>query len=520
MKHSVLTALLVLCGCEGSHEPTTPIEERAANRVGLGLYFLDGEWNPDLSSLPDPERPTTLSIVDGPKRFVQELFIVARAPTTEAEGLDPLIEDSDLSTLDWTGVQEVGDDWRLEANGVTYQHQVFYRDAAWMDCASSFTVTARKANGQKLDKHVYRAGRDDAWRNQDDFFERRFVARVVSSGCVAQGDCTNAGVVHTAEGLVQLQDNLHPIDAFSMPANTASIDVEWTEAPSKVWSVAVEHEPDDPDRYGLGIDLVELAAPASGVYQPGDTVLVRMVMTDREGTPLFDEGALPSYADALHRRPTAEGLRYVTFPSPPASLYWAFKDLQAEMETFLAGPLQDMTTIGTRSIADQVFNNEILLATEAVDGWSSVTQATPITPILFSCIFGIDPTACDVPASDVISLTIPADADFGTWVLGVKGRREWMGEPVHAAKSITIQVGTEEETEFAAFPIAGVDDDCGECHQGRASLPAVHHGFPGLNEIGAECVACHTAGFYFEPDARLDVRVQYVHEQSRRLDPP
>lgn len=519
MKKSTIFVVLLL-GCHEQQPNDEQVFERSgAGRAGLGLYFLDGSWNPDLSSFPDLERPTTLTIVDGPRRFVQELFIVARAPTTQEQGLDPLIENSDLSVLDWTGVQAVDEDWRLESNGFTYQHQVFYRDAAWMNEASSFTVTARDASGQRIDKHVYRAGRDDRWREHDDFFERRFVARVVSTGCVAEGDCSNEGVIHTAEGLVQLQDNLHPSDdPLTLCENTASIDIEWTEAPTKIWSVDVEHSNDEAG-YGLGIELEEVSPPQDGTYEPGDTVLVRMTPTNGNGEPLFPEGGLPSYADVIHRRPQAMGLRYVTFSSPPAMLYWAFKDLQAEMETFLAGPLQDMTTVGTRAIIDQLFNSQIFLATEAVDGWTGITQATPITPILFSCILGIDPSACDAPISDTITFTIPDDADFGTWVVGVKGRREWMGEAVHAAASMQIQVGSEDETEFAPFPIAGVDDDCGACHEGRAALPIVHHGFAG-NEVGAECVACHTAGFYFEPDARIDVRLQVMHETTRRLDPP
>jgi hypothetical protein len=198
--------------------------------VGLGLYFLDGSWNPDLSAIPDPERPTALHVVDGPLRHPQEIYLAARAATTPAAGLAPLMVAGDFSGLNWTGVALADEDWRVEANGVTWQHQRFFRGAHWMDKKSEFTITVLDAEGDVLDEVDLDPGKASGWKNKDDFFERRFVARVVSTGCVAEGDCSNPGASHLAEGLVQLRNSLHPEDvAFEIPPEATDLEVTWSE---------------------------------------------------------------------------------------------------------------------------------------------------------------------------------------------------------------------------------------------------------------------------------------------------
>jgi hypothetical protein len=488
--------------------------------VGLGLYFLNGVYNQDLTAAPDPERPTSLSVVDGPNRFLQEIYIVSAAPTTPADGLSPVLTGGDLATLDWRDLAVAGEDWRVESNGVTWQHQVFYRGARWMEARSKFTVTVLDDNDVPLAQTEARAGRDDTWREHDDFLERRFVARVLSTGCAAEGDCQNPEASHKAEALVQVAKALHPESrTFALPSGAASVELRWSEDPNRSWRVPVDHVAAAGTNYGLGIKLEPVSPPQDGVYLPGQSVSVRMTLVDGQGTPLFAPGAMTSYADAIHRRPAAQGLRLVTFRQQ--QLYWAYKDLQGEMETFLAGPVHRMTQVAATPLTPyDLFAPEITLAKRQADGWSGKAQATPITPILFACLLGLDPSACDVPASDVFTLTIPDDAENGTYVAGVKARREWMGEPIQTAASIEIQVGSAESTQFPGLPVDPALDNCGSCHQGRASLPVAGHGFLNLNSVGAECLACHTNGYYFEPDAGLVIRLRNLHDASNRLGPP
>ncbi|HEX5035281.1 MAG TPA: hypothetical protein VFW62_12450, partial [bacterium] len=365
--------------------------------VGLGLYFFNGVWNPDLDPLPNPARPTRLSVVDGNRRYLQELYLVSSVPTTLEQGIDPVIETGDFAGLNWNGIQEVGEDWRVEANGFTYQHQVFYRDARWMKVNSEFEVSAHDAFGNKLAELEIKAGRDDRWRQNDDAFERRFVARVVSTGCAAQGVCDNPEALHFAQAFVQLRTSLHPENDFKIPAATKKLKIRWSEYPGKVWKVKVDHSTPVDTGYGFGVELAEVSPPARGYYLPGEAINVRATFVDGEGQPLFPVGSLPTYRQMINREPASKGLRYLTFADFPM-LYWAHKDQQADMETFFGGPLHKMTTVGSTPITPFVlFAPQIQSADRPNDGWNGFVQIVPPTPITFGCL--LDPTspACDAP---------------------------------------------------------------------------------------------------------------------------
>lgn len=488
--------------------------------VGLGLYFFNGVWNPDLDPLPNPARPTRLSVVDGNRRYLQELYLVSSVPTTLEQGIDPVIETGDFAGLDWSGIQEVGEDWRVEANGFTYQRQVFYRDARWMRTNSEFEISAHDGNGNKLSELEVKAGRDDRWRQSDDAFERRFVARVVSTGCAAQGVCENPEALHFAQAFVQLRTSLHPDNDFKIPAATKKLKIRWSEYPGKVWKVKVDHSAPADTGYGFGVELAEVSPPARGYYLPGEAINVRATFVDGEGQPLFPAGSLPTYRQMINREPASKGLRYLTFADFPM-LYWAHKDQQADMETFFGGPLHKMTTVGSTPITPFVlFAPQIQSADRPNDGWNGFVQIVPPTPITFGCL--LDPTspACDAPVSDIFTFTVPTDAEEGTYVVGIKGRREWEGEPLQKAASLRVQVGTDQATEFLPFHVAGMNNNCASCHVGPAALPNAAHGFEGLNEVGPECLTCHTSGYYFEPDAGIDTRLRYMHDTTRRLFAP
>jgi hypothetical protein len=492
--------------------------------VGLGLYFANGVHNLDL----DPSNPMPVHIVDGPNRYFQELYLTSRAPTTEADGMAPVINSGDLSKLDWRGLYKDSEDWRLDSDGVHWVHQTFYRGARWMNRKSTFTIVARDSQGHPVaDPIEINAGRDDVWKKQDDAFERRFIARVLTTGCQAKFDCTNPEAHPIAQGLVQLRGALHP-DGKRVPANTAEFTVHWSEEHDcgVVRHVPVVHDAAGPLTYGLKVNLSLVSPPARGYYLPGEQLKVHVVYTDGAGTPLFAPGTLPTYGDVLFRNPSTNGIRYVSFNGNP-QLYWAHKALQASMETTIAGPLDKMTRIGTTPITPYaLFATQYQSGDVEHDGYTSVGQTVPITPIVIGCLFGLgglpggDIAACSAPVTDVITFDIPTESLPGTYSYQIKARREWEGEPILAAASLRFQVGTTDVTTFPPFNIPGLDSNCAKCHSGQASVPKVGHGFPGVNSVGPECVGCHTAGFYFEPDADIITRLQYMHNITHRLGPP
>lgn len=521
--------LLTACGATQSADesvgaPAEAATEQAAlgthhaGKVGLGLYFLNGTWNQDFSTFPNPERPTALHVVDGSPRYLQELYITSSVPTTLQDGLNPVITSGDFANLNWNGVQQVDEDWRLEFSGASYQHTKFYRNADWMRRYSIFALTVLDNKGRLLDGRIYLAGGDNRWGHLDDFFERRFVARTISTGCASATDCSNPEAVHLAQAAVQLAKALHPWVDFSISSKAAKIQVLWSES-NRLWEVPVVHDAPSATGYGLGVQLDEVSPPASGYYMPGDSVSVRVTFTDGDGQALFSPGVLPSYGDASNRRTSAKGLRYLNFVDSPMLYYW-HKDPQADMEVFLGGPLHLMTTVGSAPITPySLFLPQIPSADPAVDGWLGLVGILPPTPVLVGCLFDPGSGACDIPTSDVFSFTIPENAPLGTYVTGIKARREWEGEPVAKASSLRIQVGPV-ATEFPGFEVAGMDNDCASCHTGNAALPVAAHGFPALNEVGPECMTCHTSGYYFEPDAGIDDRLLLMHERTNRLQAP
>ncbi|WP_394836611.1 hypothetical protein LVJ94_06850 [Pendulispora rubella] len=493
--------------------------------VGLGLYFINGVHSPDL----DPTQPRALHLIDGPRRFLQELYIVSRAPTTPERGLSPIMQEGDLAAVDWQGVHVDGEDWRLDFDGVHWIHQVYYRGARWMVEASSLAVIPRNDRGDIVGPVLsMNAGRDDVWRRRDEAFERRFVARVVTSGCKAKDDCSNAEATSAAEGLVQLRGALSPHRAARIPSAATELTLTWSADAGHgvVRRVPLVHDAPGPIGYGLRAALEELAPPARGYYLPKERLSARVRYTDAAGTPLFPQGTLPTYGDALFRAPAAQGLRYLGFNDVPI-LYWAHKALQADMEISLVGPLDRMTRIGTTPITPaSLALSQIPAADVEHDGYTGLVQIVPPTNVVFPCLLGLqgapggDPSKCSTPVSDVIGFDVPEEALPGTYSLQIKARREWQGEPVHAAASIRIQIGTQMPSQFAPFPIPGVDARCGNCHAGRAAIPVVGHGFEGLNAVGPECLSCHTRGYYFEPDADIVTRLQIIHSRSHRLGPP
>lgn len=499
--------------------------------VGLGLYFHQGVWNQNLAENAPFDAyvppPSSLHVVGTTPRFVQEMYITAKVPSTIAAGLAPAQTSGDLAGLDWTGVQQAGPvDWRWLADGSNlFQRQTFYEGAAWMKEKTPFLVRTRDAQGHELSHLKVHPGKDNKWKEGDDFLARRFVARVITVHCAAVGDCSNPEAQTFAEVLIQLQGNLRDDrddkcetddkdDSLKMPAEAASLEVTWPQLPGKVWSVPVVHDDPDPDfGYGLKIQLEVVNTPVSGYFMPGDNVQVRVTYTDDAGHELFPDHYLPSYFEAMAWLPSANGMRYLAFDDAP-QLYWAHKATQGAMERYLAGPLQGMGRPGTNMIYD-FFQHDLVAATRAVDGWTGLVQETPETSIMFGCAGG-DLGLCLTPSPDIYDFTLPADAEAGTYVSGIKARRYWAGEPQIQAEKVHFQVGTLTETLFSGFPIPPeVDSDCRECHAGRARLDAVWHAPTGVNGVDESCVACHTDSLPFEPDAPLATRLIQVHRSPR-----
>src|SRR5438094_10116363 len=76
----------------------------------------------------------------------------------------------------------------------------------------------------------------------------------------------------------------------------------------------------------------------------------------------------------------------------------------------------------------------------------------------------------DEPVSDTLTLTLPRDAQPGTYVAAIKARRNFGGEALNRAATTTVQVGTVTPTTFT--PPTG---KCENCYQSQSGSDRLLH---------------------------------------------
>jgi hypothetical protein len=470
-----------------------PAAQGAAAPVGLSLFFLDGQIAP-------------ITLVGDVPRFLQEVDIVVNTPPSPTDqGLAPLMQNSELGSLDWSGVHLADEDWRPDADG-TWILQRFYRGARWMEQPGHFAVTPLDAAGRPAgDPILAQTGRDDRWSPGDDGFVRRFLVRQVIRGCAGLNDVTGA-TSFTLQGLVQFRDALQAGQrARSIPAAARSLRLFWSADPHGNRSAAVAHADagDYPYGYGFQPELSILNPPASGYFMPGDTVRLQITFRDGQGNRLHPPGQLPTYGQFV-RGETASGLRYYDGFRLFPTTYYALKHREGNLIVTLSGPADRLKTPTQTVDGAEFFGPQANVATPAVDGYSAVATLVPPGGVLFGGLFF--PPAWDTPVSDTYDLTLPADAPFGTYVAATKARREWGGEALNRAATLSVPVGP------TPTPFVAKTGPCNTCHSGPSALGNVLHG---LSDRRA-CFSCH-ASIPGEPDAALDIRVHMVHSRSERF---
>ncbi len=468
----------------------------APSPVGLSLLFTNGV-------------ATEKTLVGLTPRYLQELDIVESVPSATDTGIDPLITGGRVAGLDWSGVQQVEEIWVPSLDG-TFTRERYYRNARWMERRSVFTIEAVGPNGATLGvPWVVRAGRDDVQRPSDDLFIRRFDARQLAFGCASIGNCAGASFV--AEALVQVRGALHPVaDARVVPPRTAELRVSWNRLPNLDFTVDVERvapsqvEFDD----GFQVSLQPVSAPANGThYEPGESVAFQVTFRDGSGQRLHPPGELPTYAEYAAGQ-VESGLRYLDL-TLQTRLYYALKHRESNMLLVLSGPTDQLKTPQTVVDPSLFFGPQVPFATTAVDGFTAVGQTIPPPAIVFGGLS--DPSLWSLPVSDVVTFTIPEDAEAGTYVAAIKARRDYAGEALNRGTTVDIQVGQATSTAFTPTT------SCSSCHN---DAPGSRTGFAtllhGIDDQRA-CFGCHSS-LGIEFDNALDIRVHAVHDRSNRFE--
>lgn len=485
------------CGAESAEgEPPGRVEQAShgdhAPAVGLSLLFQNGSANPR-------------TLIAGHRRYVQELDLVESVTRFEDDGIDSLVGSSAFAPLDWSGVELAEELWNPALDG-TMTRERYYRGASWMEAPSVFKVRAVTASGRPLGAPwLVHAGRDDRLAPNDDMFVRRFVARQTALGCPSVGDCS--GAVFVSEALVQIRGNLDPEkDSRVVPNGAAALEVTWNRLPAASFSVPVAQvaAADAEFAYGFQVELSPVSTPANGqFYVPGESVSFRVTFRDGSGERLHPEGQLPTYGEFVSGQVTS-GLRYLDL-ALPTRLYYALKHRESNLLAVLSGPTQDLKTPQTVVDPNLFFGPQVPFATEAVDGYTAVGQVVPSAALVFGGF--VDPSLWSVPVSDVLTFTLPADAEAGTYVAAIKARRDYAGEALNRGASTEIQVGQIAPTTFTPKTA------CVNCHsEERRSLDTLLHGF---NEP-ATCFGCHSS-LGIEFDGALDIRVHTIHDRSDRF---
>jgi predicted CXXCH cytochrome family protein len=491
---------LGVSGCGSSvreDEPPARIEQSVTlqqESAGLSLLFSNGATPPKL-------------IIGHGQRFVQEIDLVESVSSATDEGIQPLLTNIRTAALNWNGVQQVEEIWVPAFDG-TFTRERYFRGARWMEQPSTFRLTAHDQNGNPVGAPwVVQAGRDDRRRPADDAFVRRFVARQSAFGCASIGECSGA-TGFTAQALVQLRDALDPAaGARGVPAATRELRLVWNRLPDRQYVVQVERElahQADFD-YGFQVAIEEASTPANGnFYEPGEAASFRMVFRDGRGNRLHPPGELPTYADYVNGD-VESGLRYLD-QTIQTRLYYALKHRESNLLFVLSGPTDRLKTPQTVVDPGLFFLPQVPFATPAVDGFTAVAQTVPPVAVVFGGL--ADPTIWQAPVSDVVTFSIPEDAEPGTYVAAVKARRDFAGEALNRGATLEFQVGQVQATEFTS------QTECGDCHsQDRSDFGTILHGI----DDRRACFGCHSS-LGIEFDNALDIRVHTVHDRSNRFD--
>lgn len=496
MRTKICAGIAVLAFAVAALWLHAPAPVRAdAQSIGLSLFFQNSQMTP-------------ITLVGDHPRYLSEVDITATTPSSPVDnGIQPLISSSEFSALDWTGVHMVEEDWRPPGDG-TFTRQRFYRGANWMEQPSQFQVFPLDSQGAQAGPPLFAlAGTDDAWLPSDDGFVRRFVVRQIATGCPAVNNCN--GAQFSVQGLVQWRHNLNSdIRTRSIPAQTAQLSLIWSQDPAHPRTVPVGHAADSSFSFGYGfsIGLAALNPPANGSYYVrGENVTVQVTYMDGQGNRLFPPGVLPTYFQFITGQIPA-GLRYYDGFRLFPTLYYALKHRESNLLVSLSGPTSLLRTPQTTVDISQFFApGQVTAATVANDGFSAAAQGIPPLGILFGGLF--NPSLWNLPVSDQVTFTIPADALPGTYVIATKARREFGGEAQNRGSTLDIPVGTATPTTFT-FKTG----NCDQCHTGASAIGSVLHG---ISDRRA-CFSCHP-GLSFEPDTPLDIRVHTVHDRSDRF---
>jgi hypothetical protein len=498
----VWLATLVLLGGAGADSAAAPRADTGSG-VGLALEVENGMGVP-------------LKVRAGQTFFINQLDLRASVTATRDEGVAGLRLAGDFAKLPWKGVTLADEEPLLSPNpDGTFTRRRFYRSARWMEQPSVFTVQPVDAQGRSTGRAIsLRIGGDDTRGPNDTFFIRRLRAIQWAHDCRTATDCTTARNF-SEEALVEVRHARMGAPLFSLSPSTRALRVSWSVRPGAPYSIPVEQVENPPHAHGFSIDVRAVTPPREdGTYAPGSDVAFQLTLKDGAGNRLHPAGSLPTYNEVHSAGGNAAGIQYYRafgFIDPSAT-YYRRKHRERMLMAQLIGPAQRIQPIRSIVELDAFLGPEDVqtIGTLERDGVYALFQTFPPANDLFGGAF--DPTHAGwaAPVSDTWTYKLPANAEPGTYLVTVKGRRTYLGEDLPASRTLEIQVGTPARTEARRTTGA-----CESCHTQGGALSQVLH----ANDNLATCAACH-APLAFELEGPIAVRTHFIHSRSDRFDAP
>lgn len=477
-------------------KPRTP----APKPVALALEVENGEGRP-------------LRVRAGGTFYINQIDIRAVVQSTRDEGLKTLRTQSDFAGLGWGGVRVA--DQESTGLGAPFTRRRFYRDAAWMDVPSFFTVEPVDRYGRLTGAPVLmKAGSEYTRRtDSDDFFVRRFRAIQTATGCATKTDCSGS-TTFEEEALIELRNAYDHAKAHTLTfqPNTRALRLRWSLRPFAPYEIPVEQVAAPEYAYGFKLELAPLTPPrADGTYAPGTEISFQLTLKDGAGKRLHPQGVLPAYNDVAPDG-TESGLQYYRAFFDATTTYYRRKHRERMLMTQIIGPAQHVQPI--RSIVDlgaflDPNVDEQVVGTPERDGVFSQFATLPFANVLFGGAF-IDPNLWNRVNTDTFQFTVPANAAPGTYFVTAKGRRVYLGEDLPGSTTIEIQVGTPVRTQATL-----TTGPCNSCHSKGGELSEVLH----ANDNRATCAGCHSP-LAFELEGPIFVRTHFIHSRSNRFDAP
>jgi hypothetical protein len=408
-----------------------------------------------------------------------------------------------MKKLDWSNVGASPDEWSFVAGfaGIlqdAWTREVHFTNARWETVKDdTFTVEVLDRDGTSRTTVVYKrsellAGTSYAghsrvsWRmenSQPPLFPGDLEPRPLT---VRTGNLPQP-ITYRTIARMDVVGSTNPFKTFTTPSQPGdgALKITWSQMPDDpfyfpVTFVAREelpatcsNEQGEARPCGFGIDpQLAMAPPAQGsFYKPGETLKLIVDIRDIDGNRLHSPKYLPSAADITSDK--ANGLLALV-----NNLFANTLEADNNPIVAVAGPLHKMRVQSNPREAKEFFAVDPYLVDQA--------SGTHLVPSIFTAPW---------PATQ--SITLPMDAEKGTYVAFVKASRYFMGERVSKMQPFFFQVGADEETTYPAQV-----GNCQICHRGVLSLDNLRHGLSVDNIEG--CKACH------QSDNDLTQRTQEV----------